>query len=75
LLCSVVLSFQRFFFSLATDLRIFPCQFAAAVSSVGLFVVPCLWCHHHHQCSHVFAIQQVVLECVLSSQLLLSSEL
>jgi hypothetical protein len=23
--------------------------------------------HHHHQHSHVFVVQQVVLECVLSS--------
>jgi hypothetical protein len=75
LLCSVVLAFQRFFFSLAADLRIFLCLSAAAVSSAELFLVPCLWCHHHHQCSHVFAVQQVVLECVLSSQLMPSSVL
>jgi hypothetical protein len=48
LLCLVVLAFQRFFFSLATDLRIFLCLSAATVSSVELFSVPCLWCHHHH---------------------------
>jgi hypothetical protein len=57
LLCSVVLAFQRFFFSLATNLRIFLCLSTAAVSSAELFPVPCLWCHHHHQCLHVLAIQ------------------
>jgi hypothetical protein len=56
LICSVVLTFQRFFFSLATDLRIFPCLSAAAISSIELFLVPCLRCHHHHQRSHVFAV-------------------
>jgi hypothetical protein len=63
---------------LATDLRIFLSLFAAVVSSIELFPVPCLWCHHHHhrrRRSDAFAIQKVVLECVLSSQLLPSSEL
>jgi hypothetical protein len=71
----VSLVFQRPFFLLATGLRFFLSLSAAAVFSAELFLVLCLWsCHHHHR-SQVFAIQQVVLECVLDFQLLLSSEL
>jgi hypothetical protein len=57
------------------DLRIFLSLSATAVSSVELSQVPCLWCHHYYHHSHAFAVKQVVLECVLSSQLLPSSEL
>jgi hypothetical protein len=63
LLCSVVLNFRRFFLLLATDLRISLCLSATAISSVELFRVPCLWCHHHHQRSLAFSVKQVVLEC------------
>jgi hypothetical protein len=38
----VVLTFRRFFFLLATDLRIFLSLSAATVSSTELFSVPCL---------------------------------
>jgi hypothetical protein len=72
--CSVVLTFQRFFFLLATNSRIFLCLSAAAVFFAELFQVSCLWCHHHQR-SQMFAVQQVILGCELSSQLLPSSEL
>jgi ABC-type methionine transport system permease subunit len=50
---------------LATVLRIFLSLFVAAVFSVELFLVLCLWSrHHHHHRFQVFAVQQVVLECV-----------
>jgi hypothetical protein len=59
----VVLIFQRSFSLLAIGLQIFLSLSAAAVSSVELSPVPCLWCLHHHQHSHVFAVQKAVLEC------------
>jgi hypothetical protein len=61
----VSLVFRRPFFLLATVLRIFLSLFVAAVFSVELFLVLCLWSrHHHHHRFQVFAVQQVVLECV-----------
>jgi hypothetical protein len=59
----VVLIFQRYFSLLAIGLQIFLSLSAAAVSSVELSPVPCLWCRHRHQHSHAFAVQKVVLEC------------
>jgi hypothetical protein len=77
LLCLVVLTFRRSFFSLAIDLRIFPCLSAAAVSFAEPFLAPCLLCHHHHRHSQILAAQQVVLgvSCFLCSCLHQSFEL
>jgi hypothetical protein len=60
----VSLVFRRPFFLLATVLRIFLYLFVATVFSVELFLVLCLWSRHHHHRFQVFAVQQVVLECV-----------
>jgi hypothetical protein len=75
LLCSVVLTFWRSLFLFAADSRIFPCLFAAAVFFAELFLVPCLWCRHHHRHSQMLAVQQVVLGFEPSSQLMPSSGL
>jgi hypothetical protein len=59
---------------LAVDLRIFLSLYVVVVFSVGLPLVVCLQLHHRHCHLHEHLAMCTVLECVLSSQLLLSGE-
>jgi hypothetical protein len=69
-------SFSEAFLFACSLFVIFFSLSATAVFSAELFLVLCLLPrrHHHHHCFHEFVDLQVVLECLLSFQLLLFGE-